>query len=162
MKNQTRSQVASLLIACLLTSGLVIQSQVFSQSVHSVQLEAINNASPASPTVNNIDPGNLFSKKSYIDAGENTNVCLEDGSYILSGTSTYSWPIFWLSSGDGEFSDPTSLNSTYTPGDYDISIGKVTLYLYLNNPCLECPPIFDTTILSFVSCTGPVYDKNDY
>lgn len=152
MKTKTRFQIASLLIGCILSSGLLIQSQLFSQSVNSVKSIAVNKVSSAIPNVNDIAPKPLFTAQPYLDAGENASIC--DGIYGLSGTNTFTGKTLWVTSGDGQFSDPTSLNSFYKPGKYDNSSGEVTLYLYLLNtsPILSEPPIYDAMVLSLGKC----------
>ena len=154
MKTKTKFQIASLLIVCILSSGLLIQSQLFSQSVNSVKSIAVNKVSSAIPNVDDIAPKPLFTAQPYLDAGEDASICKEVGIYGLSGSNTFAGKTLWVTSGDGQFSDPTSLNSLYKPGKYDNSSGEVTLYLYLLNPSpiLSEPPIYDAMVLSLGNC----------
>ena len=162
MKKLKKSQVTSLLLACLVTSGLMVQSQLFSQAENAGQSTGRIKAGAATPIVNYNGPGNLLSNQLYFDAGEDAIVCIEDGSYQLNGTNTYSGSILWTTSGDGEFTDPTNLNSTYIPGDYDTSSGMVTLYLHLDAPNLDSHPIIDALVLSFVSCIDPLINTKEF
>jgi len=159
MKNQTRLQISSLLLACLFTSGLIFHSQVFSQSNSSAQTTIIKKASPATPAVSSMGQNNPPIQQLYINAGENAMVCMEDGSYPLHGTTNYAGPVMWETSGDGEFINPSRLDATYIPGDYDTSSGQVTLYLYMIKLGYDGPPMYDELVLSFESCTLPVINN---
>lgn len=161
MKKQTRFQIACLLIGCMLSSGLVIQNPLFTQSVHSVKSIAVTKVVSIIPNVNDIAPNDRSTEQPYIDAGEYASVCEENSAYELNGTSTFASKTLWETDGDGQFSDPTSLNSIYKPGKYDISNGEVTLFLYLLDPDLDGPPIFDVMILSIARCIDSA-DDNKY
>ena len=58
------------------------------------------------------------------DAGPDDEICILDGSYTLSGTTSANGTILWTSSGDGTFDDATLENPTYTIGS---ETGLVTL-----------------------------------
>lgn len=61
-------------------------------------------------------------------AGEDDWTC-ENAPYTLAGIAGNSGSVLWESSGDGTFNDPTQLETTYTPGLQDISLGTVELAL---------------------------------
>lgn len=73
-----------------------------------------------------------------VDAGSNTTIC-ENQNAILTGSATdYNiGSIVWTTTGDGHIDDPSSLNTTYTPGVDDITNGQATLTLTVdgNSPC---------------------------
>jgi len=88
----------------------------------------------------------------------------------LSGSASNYQNIQWVSTGDGVFSDATSLNTVYTPGVNDTIAGtcKIILTSAGNAPCII--PITDTLVLtrvpqpqvdagnnSGVICLGQVY-----
>ncbi|MCB2220838.1 MAG: hypothetical protein KQI35_10630 [Bacteroidetes bacterium] len=159
MKKQNRFQLSSLMIGVILSIGLLIQSQLFSQSIRTDKSIDAVRVTSTTPNVNDIAPINPFTEQPYIDAGEDINVCEENGAYSLSGVSTYTGKTIWESNGDGVFSDPFSVNSLYYPGDYDKLSGHVTLYLYLiTSPIYDGPPIFDSMELSFTNCIDSAVD----
>lgn len=57
--------------------------------------------------------------------------------YETDATATNYEALQWTTSGDGEFADPSVLQTIYTPGQQDISNGEVELTLYAapNEPC---------------------------
>nr|NQU91171.1 hypothetical protein [Bacteroidota bacterium] len=57
--------------------------------------------------------------------------------YSLSGSASNYYSLEWTTSGDGAFSDPYSLNPTYTPGSSDENNGSVLLSLVATgiSPC---------------------------
>jgi len=70
-------------------------------------------------------------------AGNDTTVCSNATSITLNGTATnYSWFV-WASSGNGTFSNNSSLNTTYTFGSHDYQVDSVDLYLvvFAKSPC---------------------------
>jgi hypothetical protein len=70
-------------------------------------------------------------------AGSDTTIC-ENVSYTLNGSANNYDHVYWATLGDGNFDDPFLLNSTYTPGDEDISngIASLILFAYAISPCL--------------------------
>ena len=84
-----------------------------------------------------------------VNAGDNVVVC-EDGTAELSGEAENFVSVLWVSTGDGIFSDPTSLNTTYAPGTNDILSGEAMLSLIAQPqaPCIE--PISDNLNLIIV------------
>lgn len=61
-------------------------------------------------------------------AGPDDESC-ENANYQLHGTATNQQSVLWLTSGDGEFDFPTTLQPQYTPGPQDIIDGTVNLTL---------------------------------
>jgi len=70
------------------------------------------------------------------DAGADGNVCEED-IYQLSGVANNYSSVLWTTSGDGTFSNSTTLDPEYEPGPTDISNGSATLTLTASavSPC---------------------------
>ena len=65
----------------------------------------------------------------------------------------------WGSGGDGIFDDSTFLYATYTPGENDIFIGNVDLFLTAF-PLFSCDTVSDTMWLAINSGTGMPADKS--
>jgi gliding motility-associated-like protein len=93
------------------------------------------------------------------NAGSDETIC--QGADFDLGTST-TLPsatdfssLSWSSSGDGTFSDPTTLTPIYTPGATDISTGSVTLTLTANGNG-PCDPTSDAMVLTLTP--GPTAD----
>ncbi len=72
-----------------------------------------------------------------VNAGNNIVIC-ENEVAELSGGAVNFESILWVSTGDGSFGDPTSLNTTYSPGLNDIQLGAATLTLTAQpqSPCV--------------------------
>ncbi|MCF8337079.1 MAG: hypothetical protein K9I74_03760, partial [Bacteroidales bacterium] len=75
--------------------------------------------------------------KPTVDAGENQNICENEIVQLAGNASDYS-QVTW-SGGDGDFGDPNSLQTIYTPGENDTSNGYVELTLTADpeEPCTE-------------------------
>jgi gliding motility-associated-like protein len=93
------------------------------------------------------------------NAGSDETIC--QGADFDLGTST-TLPsatdfssLSWSSSGDGTFSDPSTLTPIYTPGATDISTGSVTLTLTANGNG-PCDPTSDAMVLTLTP--GPTAD----
>ena len=89
------------------------------------------------------------------NAGPDAEICILDGTYTLSGTTSANGTILWTSSGDGTFSNATIDNPVYTPGS---ETGSVTLTKTVSSPG-SCADLVDTMVLSIatqaVSDAGP-------
>jgi len=88
-----------------------------------------------------------FNTKASAFAGQDAIAC-ENSSFSLnqSAASFYS-TLNWNTSGDGVFSDPSSLTPQYTPGNADLAAGLAWLYLTANTGN-ACPPAVDTLFLT--------------
>ena len=62
-------------------------------------------------------------------AGPNGDVCVGDIYSLSSATATNQVSVLWTTSGDGVFTNASSLNPDYTPGTIDIAAGTVDLTL---------------------------------
>ncbi len=69
-------------------------------------------------------------------AGNSVTIC-EGETHTLDGTVSFQQSVLWVSSGDGTFSDATSLTAGYTPGSGDIGNETVdlTLTAFAISPC---------------------------
>lgn len=69
-------------------------------------------------------------------AGADQSVCAGATS-TLDGATTDAAASLWSTSGDGDFADPASAQTTYTPGAADVAAGAVTLTLTVDAiaPC---------------------------
>jgi len=102
-----------------------------------------------------VSPCNLFAadsteiniaKKAVVDAGIDATVC---ENVQLSGTSNYSSSFLWITSGDGNFLNPESINTYYYPGTQDLINTEVNLTLLAlsDSPCVDVA--FDEINLAF-------------
>ena len=72
-----------------------------------------------------------------VNAGPDASICA--GSYTISGSSASHYAaLSWVSTGTGMFTNPSTVNPTYTPSVADIAIGSVTLTMIAtsNFPCV--------------------------
>lgn len=70
------------------------------------------------------------------NAGPDQNVC-EGQPVSLTGVATGACAVTWTTSGFGTFSDNHSLETTYTPGGFDLALGTIDLCLTVQ-PCDPC------------------------
>lgn len=84
-------------------------------------------------------------------AGANDSVCKNDYATV-TGTADHHNSTQWTTSGDGNFSNASSLTTDYTPGAGDISNGTVTLQLtaYPSAPCSD--PAISNMTLTVLGC----------
>jgi PKD repeat protein len=61
-----------------------------------------------------------------VSAGDDAMIC-ENMNHQLQGSAENYSEVFWTTSGDGSFSNPSILNPVYTPGVADKESGEVTL-----------------------------------
>jgi len=93
-------------------------------------------------TVTGFDGSTTYSDDMYLNivpfanAGDDASI-LENESYQLNGQGSSTGTISWTTSGDGSFSDASSLTPIYTPGTNDIDNGGATLTLNVavTEPC---------------------------
>ncbi len=64
-----------------------------------------------------------------ISAGKDLSLCGEDIVYLDSALVSGTDQVFWSSTGDGAFGDPTAIQTTYSPGLNDIENGNFSLVL---------------------------------
>lgn len=65
----------------------------------------------------------------WVNAGNDTTVCLSNPWIALNGSSENYWFVVWTSAGDGFFNDANILQPDYYPGIADRNSGTVRLYL---------------------------------
>ena len=75
---------------------------------------------------------NYHEAASIVMDGE-TAIC-EGEAYPVNAMVSEARNISWTTSGDGNFEDPTSLETTYLPGEQDLANGHVTLRLDAPSP----------------------------
>ena len=78
------------------------------------------------------------------NAGPDDEICIGDGTYTLSGTTSANGTILWTTSGDGTFSNATIDNPIYTIGS---ETGSVTLTKTVSSPG-SCADSIDFMILT--------------
>ena len=90
---------------------------------------------------------------STVDAGTDDDIC-SDQTYTLNGNyGGGASSVLWTTSGDGTFSDASSVNAVYTPGSSDIpaigaSPNTITLTLTTDDPAGPCGSESDDMILT--------------
>ncbi|MGC8865135.1 MAG: hypothetical protein ACP5O2_05365 [Bacteroidales bacterium] len=88
--------------------------------------------------------------EAVVNAGADAQLC-SNGTYALADATASNYTALqWTTSGDGNFSDATSLHPVYTPGPGDIAAGTVTLTLTATSasPCNN--PVSDDVVLTIV------------
>ena len=96
-------------------------------------------------------------------AGMNDNVC-EGSSYTLSGAATNQVSVLWTTTGDGTFTNASSLNPDYTPGPNDILAGSVDLILTATGTAsssLSCASDISTMTLTIIPAPTAYAGSND-
>jgi gliding motility-associated-like protein len=63
------------------------------------------------------------------DAGLDATICESQNFITTDAFAGYTGSVNWTTNGNGTFSDPSQVITTYTPGTTDIENGSVTLYL---------------------------------
>ena len=90
-----------------------------------------------------------FSDGIFVNAGEDQQVCVSALSTTLNGTiNNGSSTGIWTSTGDGTFSDNTSLNAVYTFGPSDVASGLLTFTLESTNNG-NCSSEADQMVVTF-------------
>ncbi|MDA3944045.1 MAG: PKD domain-containing protein [Bacteroidetes bacterium] len=85
-----------------------------------------------------------FVEGATVNAGNNEAICSGDALTITTANATAYASLQWSSSGDGIFTDATTLIPTYTPGTNDIANGSIVLTL---------------SAVSSLPCTNTVSDQ---
>jgi hypothetical protein len=87
-------------------------------------------ADPLAPCTNAIADSFVLNFIDFVEveAGPDIQSC-EDEPIDILGTATNFTSVNWTTSGDGSFSDDTSLQTTYTPGPDDLIFGSAILTL---------------------------------
>ncbi len=99
-------------------------------------------------------------KKPVISAGPaNTTIC-EGSDYIVVGSSkdTNTASFVWKTSGDGQFTNGTTIAPTYTPGVQDKINGTVTITLEANGN-FPCTTVTSQTVISITK--KPIVNYSD-
>ena len=76
-----------------------------------------------------------------VNAGIDAAICADDIAQLEASGTDYS-SVLWETSGDGTFSDASSLSPTYQPGSGDINTGQATLTLSATGNG-SCPVVAD-------------------
>jgi hypothetical protein len=87
-------------------------------------------ALPKTPCQTTAEDSRLItlSASPVVNAGNNITIC-EQQDVQLSGIATNAQSVVWNSDGDGTFANASSLSTTYTPGNLDITNGQAVLHL---------------------------------
>lgn len=89
-----------------------------------------------------------ISTPASVQTAENLSACAGTEVAIEALAENYT-SLMWSTSGDGIFSDPASMNTTYTPGLLDISSGNATLTFTAHSavPCADATGVIALSIL---------------
>ncbi|MGB4849172.1 MAG: hypothetical protein WBP41_14710, partial [Saprospiraceae bacterium] len=82
------------------------------------------------------------------DAGGDVIVCAGEDAMLNGSIGGSASDVLWSTGGDGTFSDPTNINTIYTPGPQDILDGSVVLTLSSMDPNGSCTPATSTMTVS--------------
>lgn len=83
-----------------------------------------------------------------INAGADITICNGENIALTSATAEHYSSLYWSTSGNGSFSDPTLLHPVYTPSPQDISNGTIILTL-TGQPLAPCSlPTSDALVLN--------------
>ena len=91
-------------------------------------------------------PGEVFS-------GNDSTYCIYVDKIPLHGRASEVISTKWATSGDGRFSDETSLNALYFPGSYDKNLAAVDLKL-MGIPQPPCSQVSSVKHITFEPCPG--------
>ncbi len=88
------------------------------------------------------------------NAGTDTLYCNDVTVFSVTGSAANYSSVLWTTSGDGVFTNPTSLTTDYNPGAGDISSASVTLTFTASSiaPCTGSTA--DSKTVAFVVCSG--------
>jgi hypothetical protein len=77
-----------------------------------------------------------FVNEATVNAGADATIT-DIETFTMSATVSNVSSVLWVSSGDGEFNDPTNVSTIYTPGISDLNNGTVMFQLTCSsvNPC---------------------------
>jgi len=91
-------------------------------------------------------------------AGPNDVICENNPYGLSSATATNQLSVLWITSGDGTFTNASSLNPDYIPGANDVLTGTVDLTLSVtgNTPCFSILSTMTLTIISNPT-PGPIF-----
>jgi PKD-like domain/SprB repeat len=85
-----------------------------------------------------------FDPHYYINAGPDSLTFCANDSLALSGTRLNATSSIWSSSGTGNFTSTSDLNTLYIPSASDTSQGQITIYLSSNDPAGPCNAVVDS------------------
>jgi gliding motility-associated-like protein len=86
-------------------------------------------------------------------AGADQTVCAGDGVTLSGSIGGSAATSLWTTSGDGSFTNASSLATAYTPGSGDLSLGSVTLTITTDDPdgAGPCVPASDNLLVTIDS-----------
>jgi hypothetical protein len=84
--------------------------------------------------------------KPTVNAGTDSSTCSNE-VFTTTATATNYNTINWTTFGDGVFTNPDSLNTTYTPGPLETQTGNAKLVLHIT-PEAVCTQLYDTLNLN--------------
>ena len=131
-------------------------------------------ASPCNPcTVEDIDCVTIYLQATpFVNAGEDAVIC-EDQIFTTQATAENVCGLIWISSGNGQFSNPDEVITQYEPSFDDIENGEITLCItgFPCDPCqVEAEDCITLSIQKLPSafagvdatiCEGESYQLND-
>ncbi len=91
-----------------------------------------------------------FFEQPLANAGLDAEICISDGSYTISGSSSANGIILWTTSGDGSFDNSSADNPTYTIGSEKSTV-TLTKTVSGNGSCTDA---IDFMILTLVDLSS--------
>ncbi|MCX6251159.1 MAG: T9SS type A sorting domain-containing protein [Bacteroidetes bacterium] len=86
-------------------------------------------------------------------AGDDTICCRQIAEIRLTGNAENYTSLKWITTGDGTFTDPVSLYTTYIPGPKDRIRSIIDLQL-IAYPRTPCPVVSDHKLIRMDTCSG--------
>lgn len=83
-----------------------------------------------------------------VTAGGNKEICAGTSLTISNATATNYGNLIWTTTGDGLFTNNGIINPVYTPGSQDLQAGTVRLKLEADGTVSNCPPAYDSLLLT--------------
>lgn len=88
-------------------------------------------------------------------AGANSETCAQE-EFTTNAVAMNYETVLWATSGDGTFDDPTSLETTYMPGQQDAEAGMATLSLTVSGDGQSLTDEMELTILPLPETPGTI------
>ena len=88
------------------------------------------------------------------DAGDDQTICRSDCVTLNQAYAGNHSSLYWTSTGDGVFTDATTLNTTYCPGAADIASGFATLRLTVNG--MNNQQLYDEVQIFITECNADI------
>ncbi len=92
--------------------------------------------------------GVLVEEGPTVEAGPNQSICYGASANLSGSFGGNATSASWSTAGDGTFTNASSMNATYNPGNQDKANGYVVLTLTTNDPGGPCGPKSDNVVIN--------------